>query len=89
MFITFDPAKRQKTLEERGLDMAWAARVFAGKTFTIEDDRQDYGEIRWITYGKHDGRTVVIVWTAREEARRIISLRKANDKEDRRFGPYL
>src|SRR5687767_9144166 len=44
MEISFDPAKRARTLSERGLDFADAARVFAGPTVTIEDDRQDYGE---------------------------------------------
>jgi len=44
MKITYDPAKRQKTLEERGLDFEDAPLVFAGKHFTCEDDRKDYGK---------------------------------------------
>lgn len=51
MKITYDPAKRQKTLEERGLDFEDAPLVFAGKHFTREDDRKDYGEVRFITAG--------------------------------------
>jgi uncharacterized DUF497 family protein len=44
--ITFDPAKRNWTLRERGLDFADAAEVFAGQTIDIPDRRQDYGEDR-------------------------------------------
>ena len=48
---------------------------------SVEDDRQDYGETRFITIGFLDRRMVVVVWTQRGRARRIISLRKANDRE--------
>ena len=51
MKITCDPSKRQKTLEERGLDFEDAPLVFAGKHFTREDDRKDYGEVRFVTAG--------------------------------------
>lgn len=51
MRITFDTAKREKTLAERGLDFADAALVFAGVTLEIEDLRKDYGESRTICYG--------------------------------------
>ena len=81
MEIEFDPDKRQATLEHRGLDMACAAEVFAGPSLTVEDDRQNYGEVRFITIGRLDGRMVVVVWTSRGENRRIISMRKANERE--------
>lgn len=44
--ITYDPAKRQKTLDERGLDFKDAALVFKGVTVEVEDVRKDYGERR-------------------------------------------
>ena len=81
MRITFDPIKRGRTLAERGLDFAQAKEVFAGKTFTREDDRFDYGEDRWITVGLLDERMVVVVWTQRGNARHVISMRKANERE--------
>ncbi|MBT9496661.1 MAG: BrnT family toxin, partial [Zoogloea sp.] len=77
MRIEFDTEKRDKTLLERGLDFACAGEVFAGVTVTFEDARQNYGEVRFITVGTLDGRMVVLVWTPRGEARRIISMRKA------------
>ncbi|NJL09122.1 MAG: BrnT family toxin [Methylacidiphilales bacterium] len=89
MPVEFDPAKRQATLDHRGLDMARADEVFAGATITIEDDRQDYGEVRFITVGRLAGRMVVMVWTPRGAARRIISLRKANDREQALYAPRL
>jgi uncharacterized DUF497 family protein len=51
MRITFDPAKRDKTLAERGLDFADDAFVFSGVTLEVEDTRKDYGEPRIICYG--------------------------------------
>jgi uncharacterized protein len=86
MQIEFDPDKRQITLDERGLDMARAGEVFEGATLTLPDDRHDYGEERRFTVGFLDGRMVVLVWTPRGEARRIISLRKANAREKEKFG---
>ena len=90
MKITCDPTKRQKTLEERGLDFEDAALVFAGKHFAREDDRKDYGEVRFITAGILRERMVVMVWTPRnEEARHIISMRKANEREQAQYAQHL
>ena len=74
---------------ERGLDFARASEVFAGRHFTAQDLREDYSEPRFITVGQLDGRMVVMVWTPRGEARRIISMRKANDREQARYAHRL
>ena len=87
MRIEFDEAKRARTIEVRGLDMARAAEVFAGPSLTVEDHRQDYGEIRHITIGFLVKAMVVLVWTPRNDAFRIISMRKANERERRIYGP--
>ncbi len=89
MRITFDPVKRAKTLAERGLDFADADEVFAGPQLQVEDTRLDYGERRFITVGLLRGRMVIVVWTPRGTARHVISMRKANDNEKRRYGPDL
>jgi len=89
MEIEFDPEKRNKTLVERGLDFLQASEVFAGRHFTLEDCRENYKELRYITLGKLDGRMVVMVWTPRGSARRIISMRKANDREQERYAHHL
>jgi uncharacterized DUF497 family protein len=79
--ITFDPAKRERTLRERGLDFAEAALVFDGSTIDDPDERRDYGELRMITVGHLRGRMVVVGWTPRGEARHVFSMRKANERE--------
>jgi uncharacterized DUF497 family protein len=83
--ITFDPAKRAVTLENRGLDSADAVEVFAGLYTVAPDDRRDYGEPRFISAGYLRGRMVVIVWTPRSDARHIISMRYCRGKEKKRW----
>ena len=67
--------------------MARADEVFAGSTLTVEDDRQNYGEDRFITIGFLDGRMLILVWTPRSGTRRIISMRKANEREQALYTP--
>jgi uncharacterized protein len=83
--ITFDPAKRETTLAERGLDFADAVAIFAGRELTVEDTRRNYGEPRFQTVGFVGRRMVMVVWTPRGEARHIISMRKCNAKEQARY----
>ena len=83
--VTFDPAKRAETFAERGLDFADAPLVFAGETIDVEDRRFDYGETRIQTIGFLAGRMVMVVWTQEGEARRVISMRKCNAKEQARY----
>jgi uncharacterized protein len=89
MRITYDLAKRQKTLTERGLDFADAELVFAGITLEIEDIRKDYGETRVICYGLLLGRLVVVGYTPRGTDRHVFSMRKANEREQNRIAPLL
>jgi uncharacterized DUF497 family protein len=89
MEISFDPVKREKTLRERKLDFLDAAEVFAGHTYDWEDRRFDYGETRTITVGLLRGRMVVVVWTERLGTRRVISMRKANDREQELYRELL
>ncbi len=81
MKVTFDPRKRAATRAERGLDFADAEYVFEGPTLTLLDDRFDYGEPRYQTYGLLDERLVMVVWTPRGDSRHVISMRKCNDRE--------
>ena len=69
--------------------MQRAGELFDRAHITIEDDRIDYGEPRYITIGKLDDRMVVLVWTWRGENLRVISMRKANEREQKRYGPRL
>ena len=85
--IRFDPAKRLRTLEQRGLDFLDAETVFAGPTIEVTDRRRDYGEVRIVCVGWLRGRAVIVVYTERNGTRHIISMRKANEREQRRFFP--
>ncbi len=87
MKITFDPAKRNVTLERRGLDMALAGKVFGGPTLTVPSDR---GEVpRFFTLGWLAEKMVVVVWTPRDGGRRVISMKIANASERKLYEPRL
>jgi uncharacterized protein len=79
---SWDEAKRQSTLAERGLDFADAELIFAGRTMTLPDERRDYGEPRFVTAGWLNDRFVVLVWTPRDGGRRIISMRYGHADEE-------
>lgn len=86
MEITFDQAKRDETWRERGLAFEDAARVFEGRVKTAVDDRRDYGEVRNLTYGWLDGEAVAVVWTERDGACRVISMRRMHQWEIKHVG---
>lgn len=81
MKIEYDPVKRQRTLDGRGLDFEAIAEVFEGFYLSRTDDRRDYGETRYVVLGALDGQPVVCVWTPRGDAVRVISMRMADDDE--------
>jgi uncharacterized protein len=87
--ITYDPAKRAKTLAERGLDFEDAITVFGGATLTLLDDRRDYGEPRFQTYGLLRRCLVMLVWTPRGADCQVISMRRCNAREKARFQARL
>lgn len=89
MRFEFDPVKSAKNERERGLPFAAAARLFESDRLEWEDRRKDYGETRLNTLGEIEGRVFCASFTRRGEAIRIISFRKANTRETRRYREYL
>lgn len=87
--ITFDPAKREWTLRVRGLDFLDADKVFDGLKLEFADDRHDYGELRIQTVGYLNRRMIVVLWTQRGDARHVFSMRKANDREEEKYGNQI
>ena len=88
--IEFDPEKREKVLRERGLDLAEALELLSGECFTEVDDRFDYGELRWVSYGLLRGEVVACIWVDQEEDRiRIVTMRKASRNEQERYYRYV
>jgi uncharacterized DUF497 family protein len=83
MIVTWTEAKRAKTLQERGLDFARAAEIFAGLHVTRATHGGPKNEPRFITAGFLDDRLVVMVWTPRGAARHVISMRHAHAKEQK------
>ncbi|MFQ5796910.1 MAG: BrnT family toxin [Candidatus Bipolaricaulia bacterium] len=79
-FIWHEP-KRQANLKKHGMDFADAERIFSGPTLTFEDDREDYGEQRWVTLGLLGEKVVVTVHTETQEEIRVISMREADKDE--------
>ncbi len=83
-FIWHEP-KRQANLKKHGVDFIDSERVFAGPTFTFEDDREAYGEQRWVTLGLLGMKVIVIVHTETEDEIRVISMREATNDEQLLF----
>ena len=82
MRFSWDERKRRANLEAHGLDFVDAERVFAGPTFTYQDDRFAYAEQRFVTLGFLNRFTVSIVHSETEDEIRIISFRKATKREE-------
>lgn len=89
MKITYDANKRERTLEERGLDFEDSPKIFSGIVYEIEDTRKDYGETRIMCFGFLNNRMVVVGYVRRGASRHIFSMRKANEKEQSRFRQQL
>jgi len=94
MRCSWDPAKSDANLRERGFDFEFASLVFDGPTLEQEDQRQDYGERRVIAIGRADGLELTVVYTDRldragSHERRIISARRSNRHERQAYKEAL
>ena len=85
MKFEWDEQKNKSNIEKHGIDFCDAQDIFLSKRLSFEDTRQDYGEERAITVGLIGNSVCVVVYTRREETTRIISARKANERERRRY----
>lgn len=85
----WDEKKSEENLLKHGLAFEDAEAVFSGQCVTFEDARHDYGEKRLITLGALEGRVVVIAHTPRGDRTRIISMRKANSREQKAYQERL
>ena len=89
MKIEFDETKRPWTLENRGLDFAESGKMFDSPEFTDQDRQFDYPEPRFQTFGLLDGRLVMLAWSPTERGIRVISMRKCNERERKKFTARL
>ena len=81
MHITFDEAKNVLNQSKHGLSLSEATKLEWDDALIWQDTRRDYGEARMIALCAIGERLYCVVYVDREDARRIISLRKANNKE--------
>jgi uncharacterized protein len=89
MKLEWDEEKRRWTLGRRGLDFADAAEVLEGISVVQLDDRKPYPEKRFLTYGFLEERLVMFAWTPIKGGMRIFSMRKCNDREQRKFDRWV
>ena len=85
MKIAFDPAKNEKNIRERGLSFERAAMFDFESALYQVDDRKDYGETRYRALGKVEGRLHALVFVETTTGIRVISFRKANAREVKRY----
>ena len=81
MFFEWDERKRESNLNKHGLDFVRAVKMFSNPILERRDDREDYGEDRWIAIGRWQTSYMVVVYTWRGVNRRIISAWKAGKNE--------
>ncbi len=83
--VTFDPAKSERNVRLRGLSFEHAADfVFESAIFAV-DDRKGYDEIRIVAIGFLGDRLHVLCFTEADDGIRVISFRKANAREVKRY----
>jgi uncharacterized DUF497 family protein len=85
MDLTYDPAKSERNVRERGLSFERAADFDLVTAVRVEDTRRDYGERRFVAVGYVDGRLHVLCFTETDVGIRVISFRKANAREARQY----
>jgi uncharacterized protein len=86
----WDEEKRKANIRKHGFDFRDAPKVFQMPMLAALDDRQDYGEDRWIGIGVLNTRVVVIIFTEpAENTIRIISMMKATSYERNRYEQLL
>ncbi|MEG3439338.1 BrnT family toxin [Pannus brasiliensis CCIBt3594] len=81
----WDEAKRLSNLENHEIDFAGVPPIFDSPCVIREDKRRDYGEIRMIVLGELRGEICYVVYTVREETCRLISARRANERERKKY----
>jgi hypothetical protein len=83
--IEFDPAKSARNAKGRGLPFELAAQLDWSVARVRPDDRRDYGEERYFALVPMSGRLYAVCYCIRGNARRIISFRKANKREEQAY----
>jgi uncharacterized DUF497 family protein len=84
--IDFDPVKDAENRRKHGVSLAFGAEVLSDPNRSdVPDARFDYDEERSVSYGMVEGRVWICVFAMRGEIHRIIGVRRANEREQRRY----
>lgn len=90
MRFEWDDNKNRSNIDKHGIDFADAVDIFNHPFLTAMDEREDYGEDRWIAVGWIHTLLGVVVYTERhDDVIRIISARKATRQERKRYEQNL
>ena len=87
MEIEYDPEKDRVNWEKHSFPLELGAVVIENRLGQVQDERRDYGEVRLNAFGLVNGRLLVCTYTRRDEAYRLISVRKASWQERRIWLP--
>ena len=85
MEFEWDSIKSQRNIEKHGIDFTDAVRIFERPTLTVVDNRRDYGEKRIAAMGTVEDVILYVVYTVRDGIWRIISVRRANCRERKKY----
>lgn len=85
MLFEWDPEKNCLNVKNHGIDFCNVGIIFNGPKIIFEDIRKNYGETRWILFGMLDDIIVNVVYTVRNDWIRIISARRANQRERNKY----
>jgi hypothetical protein len=86
MDFEWDLVKSNLCQNSRNFDFAYVVSIFLDPTLVVEhDQRWDYGEERFRALGLIDEKVFIVVFTRRHKAIRIISARRANGREVKRY----
>lgn len=87
--ISWDEPKRRLNIKKHGIDLAELERAFDSPMITVEDSREDYGELRLQSLTMWRGRIVFMVWTERDDSAHLISCRYADRTQTENYFAYV
>jgi uncharacterized DUF497 family protein len=85
MEISFDPAKDAANIQERRIPLAFGAVIPARAAGELEDNRQDYGEVRQRPFAEVEGKWFQCVYTLRGDVRHVITMHRIDEKRIKRW----
>ena len=85
MSLSYDPNKNKRNIKLRGLSFERVTDLDWDNAWIYEDERNEYNEIRFIAYSMLDKRLHFVCFTETKDGIRVISFRKANSREVKRY----